>query len=114
MESLTPARPGALEKRCGSSPDPRPPEHEAEQGPRASRFSGFRVWGLGGDRFTNKALPVEGPFCYRQLLIVYTLNPNSMKLETPADCYTLRVRVPNYHILSEIVTYITTIRNPST
>ena len=27
---------------------------------------------------------------------------------------TLRVQVPNYHILSKIVTYITTILNPST
>ena len=27
---------------------------------------------------------------------------------------TLRVQVPNYHILSKIATYITTILNPST
>ena len=30
------------------------------------------------------------------------------------DNHTLRVQVPNYHILSQIVTYITTIRNLST
>ena len=29
-------------------------------------------------------------------------------------CLTLRVQVPNYHILSKIVTYITIIPNPST
>ena len=28
--------------------------------------------------------------------------------------FTLRVQVPSYHILSKIVTYITTVLNPST
>ena len=32
----------------------------------------------------------------------------------PAASFTLRVQVPNYHILSRIVTYITTILDPNT